>query len=94
MDQGDFIRHRSRPEWGVGKVLQVTDEHLDAQFGTRLVRLKLAVAGPLLEKVSKAEAAASERPAPLRQGPARTASAPRRLPGERGTRRSSRDADD
>jgi hypothetical protein len=82
MDEGDFIKHRARPEWGIGQVLRRADDRLDVQFNHGLVALKLSIAAPLLEKVSKSEAAAARaaEPAPRRTGPASTASGPRRPP--------------
>jgi hypothetical protein len=79
MAKGDFVRHRARPEWGIGQVLVRTEDRIDVQFAHGLVPLKLSVAGPLLEAVSASEAAAAGAvTAPRRQGPASTASAPRR----------------
>lgn len=59
MDQGDFIRHRARPEWGIGQVLRRSDDRIDVQFPHGLVPLKLSVASAYLERVSKSEAAAA-----------------------------------
>jgi hypothetical protein len=79
MAKGDFVRHRARPEWGIGQVLVRTEDRIDVQFAHGLVPLKLSVAGPLLESVSASEAAAAGATATTRrQGPASTASAPRR----------------
>jgi transcription elongation factor GreA-like protein len=96
MDEGDFVRHRARPEWGVGQILRRIEDRLDVQFPHGLVALKLSIAGPLLERLSKSEAAAARAaagPAPLRTGPADTASAPRRPPASE-RRRKSTDPDD
>jgi hypothetical protein len=79
MAKGDFVRHRARPDWGIGQVLVRTEDRIDVQFAHGLVPLKLSVAGPLLESVSASEAAAAGAgTTPRRQGPASTASAPRR----------------
>jgi transcription elongation factor GreA-like protein len=82
MDEGDFVRHRARPEWGIGQVLRRGDDRLDVQFPHGLVALKMSVAAPLLERVSKSEAAAARaaEPPPRRTGPASTASGTRRPP--------------
>ena len=82
MDEGDFVKHRARPDWGVGQVLRRGDDRLDVQFNHGLVALKLSIAAPLLEKVSKSEAAAARAadPPPRRTGPAATASGTRRPP--------------
>ena len=60
MDQGDFIRHRARPEWGVGQVLRRQEDRIDVQFPHGLVPLKLSIASAHLERVSKSEAAAAK----------------------------------
>lgn len=59
MDQGDFIRHRARPEWGIGQVLRRTEDRIDVQFPHGLVPLKLSVAQSHIERVSRSEAAAA-----------------------------------
>jgi hypothetical protein len=95
MDEGDFVRHRARPEWGIGQVLRRGDDRLDVQFPHGLVPLKMSVAGPLLERVSKSEAAAARasEPPPRRTGPAATASGTRRPPAaERRRKTTDRDA--
>jgi hypothetical protein len=80
-DQGDYIRHKVRPEWGIGHILRRSDDKIDVQFQHGLVMLKLSVAGGFLEPVSAREAAAAGVAAPSRRsGAARTASAPRRAP--------------
>jgi hypothetical protein len=80
MAKGDFVRHRARPEWGIGQVLVRTEDRIDVQFAHGLVPLKLSVAAPHLESVSASEAAAAGAGTTTtrRQGPASTASAPRR----------------
>jgi hypothetical protein len=86
MEPGDFVRHRARPEWGVGQVLLRTDDQVHIRFTHAVVRLKLPVAGIHLEPVTaKAAALENFRTTARRQGPAATASAPRRpLRSERG----------
>lgn len=78
----DYIRHRARPEWGIGQVLLKSDDRIEVQFAHGLVLMKLSVAGPLLEPVSTAEARAAGVAATTtrRSGPAKTASAARRAP--------------
>jgi hypothetical protein len=81
MDQGDFLRHRARPEWGIGQVLLKADDRLEVQFNHGLVPLKLSIASAYLEKVSKAEAvAAGVATVTRRTGPAKTASGQRKPP--------------
>ena len=95
MDEGDFIKHRARPEWGIGQVLRRADDRLDVQFNHGLVALKLSIAAPLLEKVSKSEAAAARaaEPAPRRTGPASTASGARRPPASERRRKTAAPGD-
>ena len=78
MNQGDFIRHRARPEWGIGQILVKTDDRIDVQFGHGLVALKLSIASAHIEPVSKSEAAAAGITVTRRSGPAKTASAARK----------------
>ena len=59
MDQGQFIRHRARPEWGIGQILRRADDRIDVQFQHALVTLRLSVAATHLEPVSKSEAVAA-----------------------------------
>lgn len=95
MDEGDFVRHRARPEWGIGQVLRRGDDRLDVQFPHGLVALKMSVAAPLLDRVSKSEAAAARaaEPPPRRTGPAATAAGTRRPPAsERRRKTPARDA--
>jgi hypothetical protein len=79
MDQGDFLRHRARPEWGIGQVVRRVDDRLDVQFAHGLVALKLSVAAAHLERVSKAEAVAARAQA--------QAAAPAASPGKPRARR-------
>lgn len=75
MDQGDFLRHRARPEWGIGQVVRRLDDRLDVQFAHGLVALKLSVAAAYLERVSKSEAAAARAQAQA-AAPARSPARP------------------
>jgi hypothetical protein len=80
-DQGDFIRHKVRPEWGIGHILRRSEDRIDVQFQHGLVALKLSVAGNFIEPVTAREAAAAGITTTTRRtGAARTASAPRRAP--------------
>jgi hypothetical protein len=80
-DQGDFIRHKVRPEWGIGHILRRSEDRIDVQFQHGLVALKLSVANNFLEPVTAREAAAAGITTTTRRtGAARTASAPRRAP--------------
>jgi hypothetical protein len=55
VNQGDYVRHTARPEWGVGRVLMVSGDYLQIQFQHALVPLKASVAGPLLTKSTASE---------------------------------------
>jgi hypothetical protein len=77
LDEGDFIRHRARPDWGIGQIRSRRDDRIDVQFAKGLVALKLSVAEAFLERVSKAEAALAGITPARRTGPAKTASGSR-----------------
>ena len=78
MDQGDFIRHRAKPEWGIGQVLRKADDRIDVQFAHGLVPLKLSVASSFIERVSKSEAAAARAASGVNREPVVAAPRPRR----------------
>ena len=79
MDQGQFIRHRARPEWGIGQILRRADDRIDVQFQHALVTLRLSIAAAFIEPVSKSEAvAAGVAVKAVRKGSASTASAARK----------------
>ena len=53
------VRHKLRPEWGVGRVLQRTDEYLQIDFSAGgLKKLKTSIADDHLEAASAEEAKA------------------------------------
>jgi Protein of unknown function (DUF3553) len=80
-DQGDFIRHKVRPEWGIGHILRRSEDRIDVQFQHGLVMLKLSVAGNFIEPVTAREAAAAGITTSTRRtGAAGTESALRRAP--------------
>jgi transcription elongation factor GreA-like protein len=55
MKQGSFVRHRAKPDWGIGRVLLVAG-HYSIEFETRgLIKLDAAVAGSHLEILDEAE---------------------------------------
>jgi hypothetical protein len=65
MEQGSFVRHRKKPEWGIGRVLLVAS-HYAVEFENRgLVKLAAAFAGSHLEVVDEADVPAQH---PLRGG--------------------------
>jgi hypothetical protein len=60
----EYVRHRARPQWGLGKVVQQTSDKVHIQFAHGLVTLDLKIAGPLLEAISAEEAAAGQSRGP------------------------------
>ena len=54
-----LVRHKLRPEWGVGRVLTRTDEYLQIDFSAAgLKKLKTAIADDHLEPPTAEEAKA------------------------------------
>jgi Protein of unknown function (DUF3553) len=53
---GDFLRHRSKPDWGTGKVVSISGDKIQVRFAHGPVTLRLDIAGTMLEP---AEAPAS-----------------------------------
>jgi hypothetical protein len=54
-----IVRHKLRPEWGVGRVLLRTEEYLQIDFSNGgLKKLKPAIADEHLEAATGGEAAA------------------------------------
>ncbi len=68
IDAGKHVRHRSRPEWGIGKVEGANGESVFVRFGDQLKTIKTSFAEQFLEVVTAAELEAS-KPTP-RAGPA------------------------
>lgn len=68
VDAGQYVRHRSRPEWGIGKVEGNNGESVFVRFGDQLKTIKISFAEQFLEPVTAAELEAS-KPKP-RAGPA------------------------
>ena len=65
MEQGSFVRHRTRPDWGLGRILLAT-HHYTIEFEARgLVKLAAAVADSHLEVVDDAHVPPAH---PLRDG--------------------------
>jgi len=51
-----IVRHKLRPEWGAGRVLLRTDEHLHIDFAVAgLKKLKTAIADDHLQAATDAE---------------------------------------
>lgn len=65
---GQQVRHRSRLDWGIGKVEGTNGESVFVRFGDQLKTIKISFAEQFLEAVSDQELAAS-KPAE-RAGPA------------------------
>jgi len=68
IEAGRHVRHRTRPEWGVGKVEGTNGESVFVRFGTELKTIKISFAEQFLDAVTDEELAAS-KPAE-RAGPA------------------------
>ncbi len=56
MKEGHYIQHRTRSEWGVGRVLSRAGDRAQVQFDHGLVLLDLRVAEPLFEQVAAPDA--------------------------------------
>lgn len=54
------MRHRSRPEWGIGKVEGTNGESVFVRFGDQLKTIKISFAEEFLEAVTAAELEASK----------------------------------
>ena len=48
--EGDFVRHRARPEWGVGRIGRLSGDNLEIQFQDHVRLLKTNVAEPHLDR--------------------------------------------
>jgi len=59
-DAGRHVRHRSRPEWGIGKVEGTNGESVFVRFGDQLKTIKISFAEEFLETVTAAELEASK----------------------------------
>jgi hypothetical protein len=58
-----IVRHKLRPEWGVGRVLLRSDEYLQIDFSAGgLKKLKTAIADEHLEVATDEEARAMKPP--------------------------------
>lgn len=68
IDAGRHVRHKTRPEWGIGKVEGTNGESVFVRFGDQLKTIKISFAEQFLEPVTAEELAAS-RPKE-RAGPA------------------------
>ena len=66
MNEGGYVRHTARPEWGVGRIVSVAGDDIRVQFRTRTVTLKASIAGPHLEELTAAEVAEAALSTPPR----------------------------
>ena len=55
MREGDYVRHRAAPAWGVGRILSVSQEDIHVQFDHGAMKLKAAIARPHLQQLAAAE---------------------------------------
>lgn len=60
LDAGQHVRHRSRLDWGIGKVEGGNGESVFVRFGGQLKTIKISFAEQFLEPVSDEELAASK----------------------------------
>lgn len=67
--EGDYVRHRERPEWGVGRVSRVSGDNVEIHFQDHIRLLKTAIAEPHLDR-----ARADEFQSPPAATPAKRAS--------------------
>ena len=58
---GDVVRHPNH-ELGVGEVIDVTNDNIEVRFAQRTVKLKAAVALPLLEPAAREDLPVATRP--------------------------------
>ena len=73
MNQGDYVSHSARPDWGVGEVLTRSGDRLQVQFQHGLVTLDNKIAGQFLEKAPRPEGAVSRAKKPRAKKAAKTA---------------------
>ena len=55
IEEGAFVRHISKPEWGVGKIQGINGDSVFVRFSDQLKTLKMAFAEKLLEPASADE---------------------------------------
>ena len=55
VEEGLFVRHISKPEWGVGKIEGINGENVFVRFTGQLKTLKMAFAERLLEPAAAGE---------------------------------------
>jgi len=60
IEAGQYVRHRSRAEWGIGKVEGTNGESVFVRFGDQLKTIKISFAEQFLEPVTAAELEASK----------------------------------
>lgn len=68
IDVGSHVRHRSRLDWGIGRIEGNNGESVFVRFGDQLKTIKISFAEEFLQPVTAAELEAS-KPAE-RRGPA------------------------
>src|SRR5215211_2303014 len=83
-----IVRHKLRPDWGAGRVLQRSEEYLQIDFTSGgLIKLKTSIADDHLEAASDEEARALKPPkvkAAKRAVAAPVAEAPKSVVGAKG----------
>ncbi|MGH9384210.1 MAG: DUF3553 domain-containing protein [Vicinamibacterales bacterium] len=53
--EGGFVRHRARPEWGVGRIDRLAGDNLLIQFREAARTLNRAIAEPYLDEATAKE---------------------------------------
>ena len=76
--EGGYVRHRARPEWGVGRIDRLSGDNVDIQFRDAIRTLNRAIAEPHFDDATAKEfniQTESEPPAarPKRAAKAKTA---------------------
>lgn len=57
---GTHVRHKTRPEWGIGKVEGTNGESVFVRFGDQLKTIRISFAEQFLEPVTAEELEASK----------------------------------
>jgi len=73
--EGDYIRHRERPAWGVGRVSRVSGDNMEIHFQDHIRLLNTAIAGPHLDR-----ARSEDFQAPVSATPTKRASRAKKNP--------------
>lgn len=64
IEDGVFVRHVNKPEWGVGKIEGINGENVFVRFTSQLKTLKMSFAEKLLEPADESTARSATRGGP------------------------------